>query len=784
MNFKEPQGQLARWMEELSHYNMILRHRSGSKHGNADALSRPKIPVDLCAFYRVGVKLEELPCKGCKYCRKRHEEWNKFIEDVDEAIPLASVEKTYSIAENSESSKFGNKLSCEDAQNEESAVRNLLLCSEKDGPTLETFSEDGSQIAENCIKKRNAKPVKQLPGANAKTEEEFMIDNTMASNVVHSSIYKTSTSNVDYSCGDHVIENNLSLRCNSVVFEIDAGNGNQELKQRMDNRWSEEVITHIDVINVDGKIEILNCNTKSEERQLYHQNHDQNRGPSSLGFSIQDLNKGQVSDPDLRILNEWLKDGTEPAESALFLSSPAEKYYWINRNMFRLVDGVIYMGEETEHIKLDVPVNLRSQVLSLNHDTPSAGHQGIARTKAKVKEKFFWYNLNKDVANFVSSCPTCNGNKKSDRYSRCPLTEYQASAPMERIHLDFLGPLPTTPRGNQHVLMIVDQFTKWVECITRPSQTAEVTAHAAVNVFFSRFGCPLQIHSDQGRNFKGKLFAELCRALEIHTTRTTPYRPALNGQCERFNRTLIDAVRCFIGKHENQWDLYLPQIAGASRASVNRSTGFTANKLMLGREVNTPATLVFPVVKHNTDISPDNYVAKLTQEIERAHNVARANLKCSLKRMKRNYDLKVLTREYEEGDVVLVLDTASIKGKCRKLSSPWKGPGVIIKKISPYIYRVKLKTSILTMNHDRLKPCRDREFPTWVKKHKESPMGNEVVDDDDEVYCSCKRPWEGRFMIMCDYCMEWYHGSCVNISPSEALEINKYKCDKCRVGRH
>jgi hypothetical protein len=114
-------------------------------------------------------------------------------------------------------------------------------------------------------------------------------------------------------------------------------------------------------------------------------------------------------------------------------------------------------------------------------------------------------------------------------------------------------------------------------------------------------------------------FAELCRALEIHKTRTTPYRPASNGLCERFNRTLMDAVRCFIGKHENQWDLYLLQIASALRASVNRSTGFTANKLLLGREVNTPATLMFPVVKHNTNISPDNYVAKITPEIERAH---------------------------------------------------------------------------------------------------------------------------------------------------------------------
>lgn len=36
---------------------------------------------------------------------------------------------------------------------------------------------------------------------------------------------------------------------------------------------------------------------------------------------------------------------------------------------------------------------------------------------------------------------------------------------MERVHLDFVGPLPKTDRGNEHILMMVDQFTKWVECV-------------------------------------------------------------------------------------------------------------------------------------------------------------------------------------------------------------------------------------------------------------------------------------------------------------------------------
>ena len=93
--------------------------------------------------------------------------------------------------------------------------------------------------------------------------------------------------------------------------------------------------------------------------------------------------------------------------------------------------------------------------------------------------------------------------------------------------------------------MVVDQFTKWVECVPSPSQTAEVTARAQLNEFRSRFGFPFEIFSDQGRNFESTLFAEKCKITGIHKTRTTPYRPSENGQVERFNRTLMDALRCY-----------------------------------------------------------------------------------------------------------------------------------------------------------------------------------------------------------------------------------------------
>ena len=94
----------------------------------------------------------------------------------------------------------------------------------------------------------------------------------------------------------------------------------------------------------------------------------------------------------------------------------------------------------------------------------------------------------------------------------------------------------------------MDQFTKWVECIPVPSQTAEITAVKAVNEFCSRFGYPFEIFTDQGRNFQSQLFNSICELLHIHKTQSIPYRPLGNGQVERFNKTIMAAVRCFIDK--------------------------------------------------------------------------------------------------------------------------------------------------------------------------------------------------------------------------------------------
>ncbi len=100
---------------------------------------------------------------------------------------------------------------------------------------------------------------------------------------------------------------------------------------------------------------------------------------------------------------------------------------------------------------------------------------------------------------------------------------------MERIALDILGELPMTENGNKYILVISDYFTKWTESFPMQNMEARTCARILVEEVVSRFGVPYRIHSDQGRQFEGNVFREMCLLLQVEKTRTTPYHPQSDG---------------------------------------------------------------------------------------------------------------------------------------------------------------------------------------------------------------------------------------------------------------
>lgn len=159
------------------------------------------------------------------------------------------------------------------------------------------------------------------------------------------------------------------------------------------------------------------------------------------------------------------------------------------------------------------------------HNSPTGGHFGVLKTLSKVRERFLWPRCRQFVENWCRQCDKCASRKGPNTRQKGPMKQFNVGAPLERVAIDVLGPLPVSTRGNKYILILGDYFTKWIEAYPLEDQKAETVAEVIVTKFISRFGVPLQIHSDQGRNFEAAVFQEMCKLLGIDKTRTTALHP-------------------------------------------------------------------------------------------------------------------------------------------------------------------------------------------------------------------------------------------------------------------
>ena len=379
----------------------------------------------------------------------------------------------------------------------------------------------------------------------------------------------------------------------------------------------------------------------------------------------------------------------------------------------------IWLDEESQRARLVVPKSMRKEVLFHCHDSKVSAHLGYEKSLKRLRQSYIWYQMAKDCKDYINACAVCNVNKKSCRRPKAALQMYHAGYPMERVHLDILGPFTPSESGNSYVLVMIDQFSKWIECVALPNQSADLVAREFFNHFVVTFGCPLTIHTDQGKNFDGNLFKELCEILQITKTRTTPYHPSSNGQVERYNRVIAQILRCYIEGKVRNWDKDLPTLVMALHASENKSTGYTPNKLMLGREAMLPAEIMMGVSQANLqEFEPVEWVQNLNKVLTESHQFARHHLASAQFRQKKDYDMKLSEKQYCPGDVVYKLDEATVIGQSRKLRPPWKEPYLVIGSEPPLYILKDNRGKSKRIHHDKLKLCTDGTLPLWLARAK------------------------------------------------------------------
>ena len=426
----------------------------------------------------------------------------------------------------------------------------------------------------------------------------------------------------------------------------------------------------------------------------------------SFAFSKENIKQEQQQDEALKDIIKWKKLHLPKPEVKDRQSAEFKRHLGQWDNLV-LIDDILYRkpgdggpGKD----QLLVPTSMKRDILESLHSDPGGGHLGVAKLCGKVQNRYYWCGWRDDVERFCKGCTICASRKNPGKGMKAPLMSNEVGSPMEKIALDILGPLPTSNHGNRYILVISDLFTKWTESFALPNHRAKTIAKKLVDEFICRYGVPMFIHSDQGRDFESNLFGEICLLLGMKKTRTTPYHPQSDGQVERFNRTLLDMLSKYVMEDQTDWDDHIPHVMMAYRSSEHSTTGFSPASLMLGHELRLPVDIMYGDPPGTE--TPMNYASNVKESLQNSFALVRENMNTCQKRQKDYYDVKVNGTPYELNDLVWLHNPAVKPGHTKKLSRPWEGPFVVVGKPSEVTYMVRKKGTKKqkTVHFNRLKP--------------------------------------------------------------------------------
>lgn len=283
-----------------------------------------------------------------------------------------------------------------------------------------------------------------------------------------------------------------------------------------------------------------------------------------------------------------------------------------------------------------------------------------------------------------------------------------------------MGPLPTTLKGNQYILVVTDLFSKWVEAFPLAKTDSTTLAAVLTDKIVCRFGVPEAIHSDQGPNFVSGVIQSLCDQLGIKRTQRTAYHPQGNGQVKRFNRTLEDMLAKVISDNHRDWDDHLQKSLFAYRTAIHESTGYTPFLATFG---HTPNLLVDVILGSRWAETQQlaEYVRKTQMTLKTAFTEVRERLKAAHAKQKQLADRGACGQKFRVGDRVWLFVPTVKRGQTKKFVSLWRGPYTILDKVSAVNYRIQPigGRQQNTVHTNRLKLC--SSTPTEPEQHFTDP---------------------------------------------------------------
>ena len=295
--------------------------------------------------------------------------------------------------------------------------------------------------------------------------------------------------------------------------------------------------------------------------------------------TVDEVSSATASDPILQAIIESLASGS--------WSHPQLAPYYAHRLELTTSDGIVLRGD-----RILVPASLRKRVLGLAHQ----GHQGIAKTKSRLRSKVWWPGMSVEADEFVRQCQPCTLANAAPTQPIPPLKPTPLpEAAWLYVGMDFVGPFPT----GENLLVLVDYYSRFPEVEIMTKITAEAL-DPRLRRIFSRYGVPQRIVTDNAQTFCSTHFANLMAEYGIKHRKITPLYPQANGAVERLNRNINKVVKTAIAEGRN-WRFVLDDWLLAYRNTPHSVTGQAPAVLMFGRNLNDKLPALHPTSSKATD---------------------------------------------------------------------------------------------------------------------------------------------------------------------------------------
>ena len=388
--------------------------------------------------------------------------------------------------------------------------------------------------------------------------------------------------------------------------------------------------------------------------------------------------------------------------------------------------------------RICVPENQRPWILKSLHDIPLSAHRGHKKLSFMLASRFYFPRMASYVKKYCTSCEFCQKNKSYNANTRgiptpmpIPLSRFSV------VSLDILSEFPRTRNGHNAIVCFTDRLTRrvWIEPIDKAATARDLAVVFMRTVFRSQGLCSMLL-SDRGPQFASEFWTEFFGLLKTDIRLTSSYHPQSNGGVEKFNKTLLEALRSYVNARHSNWDEYLPHIEFAYNSAPNASTGFSPYKLSLGQEARSPLDTLFTGGGESDDDDDDSSATSSapqsgSRRIKTSHGNAMAKamanqILCDLREARDA--LRSAQQEFRErhaaackphnyavdDEVLLSTENVKLQGMpVRKLAPRFVGPFKIKALLGTnavqveYTDRFKLLTN--RINIEYLRPYRSRD---------------------------------------------------------------------------